>query len=261
VQGPLAAVVPIGGILVGAHLHRYLPVAGTVLTVASIVAAALFAGWILGFWMSGTVPVGAVHGAFLLPTAAAGFLAAGAAATVSFHLLAVGALSAGLLFWVVLFTVIVARLAFASPLPVPLVPTLAILVAPPAVAGSAWFAVNGAGTDLLSEGLLGILVLLLLVQLAFLPRYRSVPFSLGYWAFTFSYAAAGRYGMQWLALERPVGWQAFSVAILVAVTLFIATIGARSVVLVVSDRRRAQAAAHKAQLATAAAQEQPDAAA
>src|SRR6185437_3354492 len=140
----------------------------------------------------------AFHGGYLLPTVAGGLIAATTSYKVGLPVVAVAFFNVGLFFWVVISTVLLARLAFFTPLPAALTPTCAILLAPPAVAGTAWFTINGERADLLSTVLLGLLVLMALQQVALIPRYRVLPFTLGFWSFTFPLAAAGGYGIEWL---------------------------------------------------------------
>ena len=52
--------------------------------------------------------------------------------------------SLGIVFWLVLLTIVMYRLFFHAPLPERLAPTLFILIAPPAVGCIAWFALTGA---------------------------------------------------------------------------------------------------------------------
>jgi tellurite resistance protein len=75
-QGPIAALAPVVGMLIGADLYGFVPAAGATLVVLSIVVAALFAGWILAFWHTGALSPEAFHGGYLLPTVAAGLIAA-----------------------------------------------------------------------------------------------------------------------------------------------------------------------------------------
>ncbi|HEX8767950.1 MAG TPA: hypothetical protein VF714_06240 [Jatrophihabitans sp.] len=53
------------------------------------------------------------------------------------------------------------------------------------VAGSAWFAINGAQPGALALGLAGYAVLMALVQLRLIPVSRRVPFGPGWWSFSF----------------------------------------------------------------------------
>jgi tellurite resistance protein TehA-like permease len=64
---------------------------------------------------------------------------------------------------------IINRLFFTDRLPAALVPTLAIEVAPPAVAAGAYFALHGPTPDVFAYGLAGYAVLMVLVEVR-LPR-------------------------------------------------------------------------------------------
>lgn len=241
-QGPIAALVPVVGMLLGADLHRFVPVAGAILVLVSMVTAAGFAAWILAFWHSGNLAPEAFHGGYLLPTVGAGFIAATTSYTVGLPGVAIAAFAVGAFFWIVVSTVLLARLAFFPPLPDALTPTCAILLAPPAVAGTAWFTINGEHADPVSIALLGLLVLMALQQLALLPRYGKLSFTLGFWSFTFPLAAAASYGVDWLALAAFPGWSILAWLLVALATVVIVTIGVRSLWLVSSVRRGARRA-------------------
>jgi tellurite resistance protein len=241
VQGPLASLVPIVGMLLGASLYRLVPVAGLTLVVASIAAAAVFAGWLLSRWAGGALQVDAVHGGYFLPTVAASLVAATTAAEVGLTAVAIGAFAVGILFWIVIFAALLARLATRPALPAPLTPTLAIIVAPPAVAGTAWFAIGGAQAGAVEYALAAVTVVMVLMQLFLIPRYRTLRFSLGFWSFTFPFAAVSGYAIEWLFLLRPYGWQVLVIAILAGITVLITTIGIRSIGLFFAASRRADA--------------------
>jgi tellurite resistance protein len=94
----------------------------------------------------------------------------------------------GLLFWLVLLTVVVNRLIFHNPLPARLMPTLFILIAPPAVGFLAWTNLVG-GLDPFGRLLVfsaDFFFVLLLPQVATLAR---LPFTLSWWAYSFPLAA------------------------------------------------------------------------
>ncbi|GAA0783692.1 C4-dicarboxylate ABC transporter [Roseibium denhamense] len=96
--------------------------------------------------------------------------------------------SAGLLFWLVLLTLVMNRLVFHDPLPGRLVPTLTILIAPPAVAYVAWSHLvpdpGPFGQILLSLGYVFFLIVVTQVQ-----RFHRIPFALSWWALSFPVAA------------------------------------------------------------------------
>ena len=96
--------------------------------------------------------------------------------------------SAGLLFWIVLLTLVMNRLIFHEPLPARLMPTLVILIAPPAVAFVAWVRLTG-DVDAFARVLLNVGYVFALIVLTQAPRFFRLPFALSWWALTFPLAA------------------------------------------------------------------------
>lgn len=96
--------------------------------------------------------------------------------------------SAGLIFWVVLLTLVMNRLMFHDPMPGKMVPTLMILIAPPAVAFTAWLRLTGEvgpfGHFLLASGY--VFAALVTTQV---KKLSKLPFALSWWALSFPIAA------------------------------------------------------------------------
>ncbi|MBF4571890.1 hypothetical protein ITJ64_05115 [Herbiconiux sp. VKM Ac-1786] len=228
IQGPIAALVPVVGMLLAAALRVVWLDTARILVVVFICLTAAFAAWLLSTWLRGGLEIDAVHGGYFLPTVAGGFIAAITAAEVGLPAVAVGAFAVGAFFWAVMFALIGARLMFRPPLPTPLVPTLAIFVAPPAVAGTAWYSIVGA-TDPIAVGLAGLTILMLLVQLSLIPFYRRLPFSLGFWSFTFPFAAVAADGIGWLARLHPWGWPVPVIVSTAIITALVAAIAIKSI--------------------------------
>ncbi|MBL3528373.1 MAG: SLAC1 anion channel family protein [gamma proteobacterium endosymbiont of Lamellibrachia anaximandri] len=96
--------------------------------------------------------------------------------------------SIGIVFWVVLMTIIFYRIMFHSPLPEKLMPTLFILIAPPAVGFLAYMKLTG-DLDAFARILYYVglfLTLLLVTQYRFFIR---INFFLTWWAYSFPVAA------------------------------------------------------------------------
>ena len=96
--------------------------------------------------------------------------------------------SIGIVFWIVLMTIIFYRIMFHSPLPEKLMPTLFILIAPPAVGFLAYMKLTG-DLDAFARILYYVglfLTLLLVTQYRFFIR---INFSLTWWAYSFPVAA------------------------------------------------------------------------
>ncbi|MCR6630978.1 MAG: SLAC1 anion channel family protein [Magnetospirillum sp.] len=96
--------------------------------------------------------------------------------------------SIGLVFWVVLLTIVVYRLIFHPPLPGKMVPTLFILLAPPSAAFIAWVALTG-GVDAFARILYFAAVFFFLLLLTQVPKFMQVGFALSWWAYSFPLAA------------------------------------------------------------------------
>lgn len=127
-----------------------------------------------------------------------------------------------LLFWLALLPVVLNRILFHGQLPQQFLPTLFVLIAPPALAASSTAVLSGAFTPL-AEGLFfaGLFIALLLATMA--RRFFALSFQMSWWAFTFPSAAlAGtalkRYAM---ATEPDIGAGLLAVSLLLIATLII----------------------------------------
>lgn len=70
---------------------------------------------------------------------------------------------------------------------------------------------------------------MVLVQIRLLPQFLRLRFSLGFWAFTFCWAAVAALALRWLQIEDPPGASAYAGIAAAAVSLLIAAIAARTV--------------------------------
>ncbi len=116
----------------------------------------------------------------------------------------------GAMFWIVLLTLVMNRLIFHDPLPGKLLPTLVILIAPPAVAFLAWLSLNGGVLDPFARILFYVAVMfaaLVAVQAA--QSFRGLPFALSWWALSFPLAALTIATYRYAALA---GTQAHAIA-------------------------------------------------
>lgn len=72
-----------------------------------------------------------------------------------------------------------------------------------------------------------------LVQVRLIPLYRRAPFGVGYWSFTFSYAAPATLALRWVSHEHPADGPVWTWVVLALITGFIAAIAARTAVALV----------------------------
>jgi tellurite resistance protein len=190
----------------------------------------LLGAWFTGQWIYRPLDLDKFHPGYFLPTAAGGLVASGAAATVGQHRLGEVMLGLGVVCWVILGSMILGRLFFRPMLPDPLVPTIAIEIAPPAVASIAWFALNGGRVDLLASLLAGYGALMALAQFRLLPAYLRLSFSIGFWAFTFSWSAVATSTLFWINIQRPPGHLVYTWVVVALITVLVGGIAARTAI-------------------------------
>jgi tellurite resistance protein len=97
--------------------------------------------------------------------------------------------SVGLIFWIVLLTILMNRYFFHAPTPSKLMPTLFILIAPPAVGFISWHALHPGGLDDMGHILYNFALFITLMLFFQAKRFVTIPFGLPFWAFTFPIAA------------------------------------------------------------------------
>ncbi|MGM0951639.1 MAG: SLAC1 anion channel family protein [Pseudomonadota bacterium] len=96
--------------------------------------------------------------------------------------------SIGVVFWLVLLTIIFNRMFFHQPLPGKLLPTLFILIAPPGVGFVSWLQLNGE-LDAFARILYYTALFLTLMLFTQVPRFLKLQFFLSWWAYSFPMAA------------------------------------------------------------------------
>lgn len=224
VYGPFVAVLFVVPMLLSVPLAEHAPTLGKVVYLVSLGLTVAIGGWLSGDWIAGDLKLAHWHPGYYLPTVAAGLVGAAAGASLGYHDLARLMFGYGVLCWLTTGPVILLRLFVESPLQKGLVPTLAILLAPPVVPGTAWFQLNGNRPDLVALLLAGFAILMVVVQFRFLPTYRRTPFSPGTWAYSFSYAAGVTVAVHWLAAEEVPYRRALTYVLLALLSVGIAAL-------------------------------------
>ncbi len=130
--------------------------------------------------------------------------------------------SVGMLFWLILLTLVFNRLIFHDPLPGKLKPTLVILIAPPSVAFLAWIGLNGGAVDAIAHILLSIGVFFAALVAVQVPSLLRLPFAMSFWALSFPLAALTTAVFRYAEIT---GAQPYRVAgivlfVLLAITIF-----------------------------------------
>ena len=164
----------------------------------------------------------------MLPAVAGGLIAAIGAGLAGWSGLCRTLFGLGLVSWLVIESVILTRLFFRPPLPSQLKPTLAIEVAPPALAGLAYLAITHGKFDAVAFALGGYTLLAALVQLRLIGLYRHLSFTPGFWAFAFPYAAVATFALHWINYAKPPGYKIWAWVVILAITAFIAALAAET---------------------------------
>lgn len=230
IQSPFLSLAPISGMVLGSVLQQWAPVAALWLVAVCAALTLGYGGWLTGQWIVGPLDQQQLHPGYFLPTVAGGLVGCAALHSVGLTSAAYMAFGIGIVCWFVIGSVLLQRLFFLPSLPPPLLPLLAIEVAPPAVAGNAWFALHDGRVDPVQLGLAAYTLLMVVVQLRLVPAYLKLSFTPAFWAFAFSYTSVAVYGARWLVREDPPGAAVLAWTLVVVVTLFVLWIAVRTVV-------------------------------
>ena len=130
--------------------------------------------------------------------------------------------SVGLVFWLVLLTLVFNRLVFHEPLPGKLRPTLVILIAPPAVAFLAWLQLNGGVVDAAARLFFNAALFFAALVAIQVPALLRLPFALSFWALSFPLAALTTASFRYAAVTGSDSHRILGVALLVLLALTIA---------------------------------------
>ncbi len=142
--------------------------------------------------------------------------------------------SGGILFWIVLLTLVMNRLIFHDPIVARLFPTMMILIAPPAVAFIAYVGmvgeVDGFARILMNAGY--IFAALVIAQV---PRLVKMPFALSWWALSFPLAALSIASFRFSQLDGSRAHQNIGVLVLTLLVLVIAGLIYRTIKAMIRD--------------------------
>ena len=134
----------------------------------------------------------------------------------------------GISFWIILLVIVFYRILFHDPLPPNLLPTLFILIAPPAVGFLAYVGLNGGQVDAFARVLYYLALFFTLLLVIEFPRFARLPFFLSWWAYSFPSAAVT---VAPFTMAEKVGGAFFhwlSLIMLAALTLLIAWLAAKT---------------------------------
>lgn len=174
-------------ILLSLLLTHWMPAVANLLWILGAALQLLFTAIIVTVWFEMERPLPSLNPAWFIP-AVGNVLVPLAAAPAGFTLTAWFFMAVGLFFWGILTTLVFFRLITGPGLEPPMRPTLAVLLAPPAVAFLAWLTLTGeVGIPGLLLYSIGLLTFILLIPQV--PGFMRLPYFPSWWAYTFPLAA------------------------------------------------------------------------
>lgn len=154
---------------------------------AGLVSHTFLTFYTISFWINKNLEIQHSNPAWFIPIVGNIIVPVAGAGMVSNDLL-MFYFSAGLFFWVILFTVILYRIIFHHQLAQKFIPTLFILIAPPAVGFIAYIKL-GFGFDIFAKFLLDLGLFFTFLILFMYKNFMKLKFFISWWAFTFPLAA------------------------------------------------------------------------
>lgn len=131
--------------------------------------------------------------------------------------------SVGIFFWIILFAVILNRIIFHHQMAVKFMPTLFILIAPPAVGFIAYFKIYGV-IDTFAMILFNIALFFTLLIAFMYKNFIKIKFFISWWAFVFPVAAMAISSMLMYKQTNDPFMMVLSYTMIAAVTLIIAVV-------------------------------------
>ncbi|WP_237214811.1 SLAC1 family transporter [Falsiroseomonas oryziterrae] len=195
----------IGLMIVAAFLFPHAPALGAALWSVAVAGHLLLAMMLLRRVLAGRGDGAMIAPPLLIPLVG-NILAPAFGPRMGFPELSWMMFGIGLVLWLAMLPLLLHRLLAGPPLPLPLRPTLAILLAPPAVAALALEALTG-HVDGVVLAFAGVALLVAAVLLSLAHEFARVPFGLPWWGVTFPSAA---FAVMLMAIGAPawLGWAA-----------------------------------------------------
>ena len=141
----------------------------------------------------------------------------------------------GISFWVILLVIVFNRMLFHEPLPERLLPTMFILIAPPAVGFLSYLRLSGE-VDAFARVLYYLALFFTLLLVIEAPRFARLPFFLSWWAYSFPSAAVTTASFVMAAHTGSPFLQRLAVFLLVVLTLLILLLLVKTVQAVMAGR-------------------------
>lgn len=212
------AAISISLLLLATIYHEFSIEFAKILFFSGIVLHTYFTLYTISFWINHNFEITHSNPAWFIPIVGNLLIPVAGAGLVSNELL-IFYFSIGMLFWVVLFTVIFYRIIFHHQLAQKFIPTLFILIAPPAV-GFIGYIKMGYGFDFFAHFLLDMGLFFTILLFFMYKNFLNLKFFISWWAFTFPLAAITIATMLAYKITKATFYM-FSSYFLIALTIFV----------------------------------------
>jgi tellurite resistance protein len=222
----------IGLILIATSFYPYLPSLTNVLWWIAVVAQLAFTLLILNRWIhSEHFTVEHNSPAWFIPIVA-NLLVPIAGAPLGHEEISYFFFAIGIVFWLPLMAISLNRSFFFAPIPQKLMPTLFILIVPPAIGFTAWTALHGGKLDDFGRVLYFVGLFMTLMVISQWRKFVGLPFALTWWAFSFPLASITIASFLYFSLVGEMFFLVLAVSLYVVLVLVVATLVVRTIALV-----------------------------
>lgn len=226
---PLFSMPTIGLILLGSGILPYAPAIAEPVWYAGAVGTLVLMLGIVGGWLAMRPDIRMANPSWFVPVIC-NALTPVAGMPLGHDIVAWVAFVAASAIGAVVFVLVCYRLLAHERLPVPLLPTLVILMAPTALEFSGYVALNGGAIDAVASLLYYATLVMVGIVVLLIPLLADVPFGPSWWSFTFPLDAAAIAALQYDAAVGGLVPHLVAAALLAAATAVIALVGLRTIV-------------------------------
>ena len=223
----------IGLVLIATSFYPYLPDLTNVLWWIAVVAQLAFTLLILNRWIhSEHFTVEHNSPAWFIPIVA-NLLVPIAGAPLGHEEVSYFFFAIGIVFWLPLMAISLNRSFFFAPIPQKLLPTLFILIVPPAIGFTAWTALHGGKLDDFGRVLYFVGLFMTVMVMSQWRKFVGLPFALTWWAFSFPLASITVASFLYFSLVGEALFLVVAISLYVVLVLVVATLTVRTVALAI----------------------------
>ena len=223
----------IGLVLIATSFYPYLPDLTNVLWWIAVVAQLAFTLLILNRWIhSEHFTVEHNSPAWFIPIVA-NLLVPIAGAPLGHEEVSYFFFAIGIVFWLPLMAISLNRSFFFAPIPQKLLPTLFILIVPPAIGFTAWTALHGGKLDDFGRVLYFVGLFMTVMVMSQWRKFVGLPFALTWWAFSFPLASITVASFLYFSLVGETFFLVLAISLYVVLVLVVATLTVRTVALAI----------------------------